>query len=129
MFCNQTVNLFEERASEMERLSRRGFVQAAGAAGVGRLLASRDQQSPAPPKGPKEEGETGAVRKLPAGVEGRGIWTYYGSKKKPLSEKVIASGIPVKYALEVPRGFFERHGIEEGDTVVVPEEVKRVKIE
>jgi len=47
---------------------------------------------------------------------------------EPLSEKKITSDIPVKYALEVPRGFFQRHGIKERDTVIIPEEIKRMKV-
>lgn len=77
----------------MERLSRREFVQAAGATSVGLLRTGSDQQSPEPLKVPKEDGETGEDRKLPEGVEGRAIWTYYGSEKKPLGEKVVARNL------------------------------------
>ena len=48
---------------------------------------------------------------------------------EPFSEKGITSHIPVKYALEVRRGFFERYGIEEHDTVIIPEEIKSLKIQ
>jgi uncharacterized membrane protein (UPF0127 family) len=47
-------------------------------------------------------------------------------KMQPWSEEHITSNVPVKYALEVRQGFFERSGIREGDTVVLPEEVRRL---
>ncbi|QEN07496.1 DUF192 domain-containing protein [Oceanispirochaeta crateris] len=38
-------------------------------------------------------------------------------KMKPFSEKTVSSRTSVLYALEVNDGFFERHGIKEGDKV------------
>ena len=45
-------------------------------------------------------------------------------RMKPLDiSKRYASGVPVRYALEVNRGWFARHGIKTGDTVSLPDTV------
>jgi len=43
---------------------------------------------------------------------------------KPLDERPVASDAAVKYALEVPQGFFEKNRIQEGDKIEIPEEIK-----
>jgi len=39
---------------------------------------------------------------------------------QPLSLETVSSGVPCLYALEMPRGWFERNGIHEGDRLAVP---------
>ncbi len=39
---------------------------------------------------------------------------------EPLNERPVVSKYPAQYALEVNRGWFERHGVEVGDTVKFP---------
>lgn len=36
---------------------------------------------------------------------------------EPFSERSVPSGAPARYALEVNRGWFERHGVAQGDTI------------
>lgn len=42
---------------------------------------------------------------------------------KPLSLREVVSRQSVRYALEVNQGYFERHGIKIGDTVVFPDDL------
>jgi uncharacterized membrane protein (UPF0127 family) len=37
---------------------------------------------------------------------------------EPLSEALVPSGAPARFALEVNRGWFERHGVSEGDAIL-----------
>jgi len=36
---------------------------------------------------------------------------------KPFSERSVPSGAPARYALEMERGWFVRHGVRPGDTI------------
>ena len=45
---------------------------------------------------------------------------------KPLDERPVSSDFLVKYALEVPQGFFEKNGIREGDKIEIPKEIKEL---
>ena len=40
---------------------------------------------------------------------------------KPYSLASVVSTVSVRYALEVPQGWYKKNGITEGDTVVIPE--------
>jgi uncharacterized membrane protein (UPF0127 family) len=45
---------------------------------------------------------------------------------EPLSRELHRPGQPYRYALEVNRGWFERHGLGAGDRVEIPETAKNV---
>lgn len=45
---------------------------------------------------------------------------------RPLDFTSIVSQSKVRYALEVNEGWFERHGIEAGDRVVLPESIRSI---
>lgn len=42
---------------------------------------------------------------------------------EPLSLKTHSSRLPCRFALEMPQGWFEKHGVKEGDRIELPPEV------
>ena len=56
-------------------------------------------------------------------IDARGVIVHVADMV-PYSEAPVASRYPVRYALEVNRGAFERAGIEVGDLVALPDHLR-----
>lgn len=54
-------------------------------------------------------------------IRGDGVIRTIAARTTPYSEKSIPSRGPVRYVLEVPGGWSERHGVKPGDTVTLPD--------
>jgi uncharacterized membrane protein (UPF0127 family) len=46
------------------------------------------------------------------------------ARMEPMSDRLVYSRVPAQYVLEVPEGWFERHGVREGDRVEIPQELR-----
>ncbi len=48
---------------------------------------------------------------------------------QPLNEETIRSIEPVRYALEMNQGWFERNSIKPGDKVIIPAHIREIEVE